>query len=331
MKTAFVLGAAANFGLDNTGQFPIGSQLAVRIQIQIAAELSEQTMFPQGHIGGALSCLSGGLTNRHVEAMDRIENSIVFKNSIDDLVNEWSEWIELSEVAKICIATEILKSESTTQICASLQSIVRPSSALRQLRESWIGRLLMYANPNSRRRDVQDCLSGLNFVTFNYDRCLEASILMFLRYGQNVPLAECRAIMETIQVHHAYGSLGILPELGGNSRFGGFENREINWAATGIKTYNEELDSGHTEKIRGLVQDCENVVFLGFGFHEQNLKLLFGEEPDLGGRRFFGTCINMDESELARVRYFWQVGNGTIDLINSDCHSLVDALRTKIF
>ena len=288
-------------------------------------------MFPQGHIGGALSCITGGITQRHVEAMDRIEDSIVFKNSIDDLVNEWSDFKELGDVAKVCIATEIPKSESTTQISAALQNVVRPSSAMRQLRESWIGRVLMYANPDSRRRDVQDCLNGMSFVTFNYDRCLEASLLMFLRYAQSVPITECSAIMDKIQIHHAYGSLGKLPELGGNLRFGGFENREIGWAASAIKTYNEELESGHTEKIRGLINKSENIVFLGFGFHAQNLKLLFGENPDLSGRKFFGTSVNMDQDELKRVKYFWQVGNGIVELRNSDCQTIVDSLRGLVF
>lgn len=45
--------------------------------------------------------------------------------------------------------------------------------------------------------------------------------------------------------------------------------------AVGIKTFTERVDSDdELEEIRSAVANAETIIFLGFGFHDQNMELL---------------------------------------------------------
>ena len=235
----------------------------------------------------------------------------------------------LSEVAKVAIAVEILKGEATTQLKSALQSSSPVSSVMRFIREHWFGKVLRFSNPSGRRRDVQDCLKNIRFITFNYDRCLEVSLYLFLHYGQSVSREKCIEIIEQIDIVHAYGSLGKIPELGGNRTFGSFDSGEALWASTEIMTYSEEQKSGQIDNIRDLIENSEKLVFLGFGYHPKNLKLLFRNLNT--SRKIFGTTFGLDEQQLHDLRLNFQRNFGKIETLSGDCSSAVEQLRSTIF
>lgn len=75
-------------------------------------------------------------------------------------------------------------------------------------------------------------------------------------------------------------------------------------AARRIKTFSESSDLA--AEIRGLVLRADKVVFLGFGFHEQNIELL-DVSDDIGtsepiDKAVFATTMGMSPSDEGVVR-----------------------------
>lgn len=328
MSIVFVLGAAANIELDRHGAMPIGSQLAERIQNQVSSEFRSGSQFPSGPISDTIAS-SGGLGSEHVAAMRRIEQGITHVDSIDRFIDEWADQPKLSEVGKLLIAHQILESEAKTDFASALSGGDGGTAAMREIRGSWLGQLFRYANAHVRRRDVADCLSGISFITFNYDRCLEAALYLFVR-SQGLNDGDASSLLSKLDIYHAYGSLGPLSEYGSLSKRSEFHWYEILNSSQRIKTFHEEIESEHQLKIRDCINRSEKIVFLGFGYHSQNLELL-GINPRKN-LRIYGTSYGMRRAERDTTSSFFSEKTlSQVLLPDLQCSSLLDELREEIF
>ena len=300
-KIVFVLGAAANFEIDPSKSMPIGSELATRIQIQIRTELQSQGKFPTGDISDALSRSPAGLSQDHVEAMRRIEQGITFKESIDEFIDEWSDFPLVQDVGKLAIAVEILKAEQGMHFSKSSENAIGISAALQSIRDSWLGTALRLINPQIRRRDVSSLLTGISFVTFNYDRCLEFALYHFLQNSQGLEQDQAFEAFRAIPIYHSYGSLGEFNPLGQSNVPFGASLSNANAAAKKIRTFTEEVSSEHAESIRRVVSDADILVFLGFGFHDRNIDLLFENLPN-ANTAIWGTVCGIRPPRIDAIR-----------------------------
>lgn len=79
-----------------------------------------------------------------------------------------------------------------------------------------------------------------------------------------------------------------------------------------IKTYNENFKNEMTTKFRNIIKNAENIIFLGFAFHSQNLKVL-GLGPNLISKhtKVYGTAYGLSNPELEEKR---QIIRAFIDL-----------------
>lgn len=328
-STLFVLGAAANIELDNNTAMPVGSDLAIRIQDQLSSELNSGSQFSDGPVSNAIAS-SGGLTSAHMQALRRIEQGITYRESIDQFIHEWADQECLPEAGKMAIAYQILEAESRTGFRKALRDEQASTAAMRGIRESWLGQIFRFANPEARRRDVSECFRGISFVTFNYDRCLEAAIYLFLRYGQNLNEAQTQDAMENIPIIHAYGDLGPMKFYGGSGHDANpVTAGDISRAAGRIRTFTEECDSVHQRKLQSLVEEADCVVFLGFGFHKKNMDLI--EPTGYWGKQIFGTVYGMREQEIARVQDYFLDHGAEYKLQQLSCSALLDKHRESIF
>jgi hypothetical protein len=96
-----------------------------------------------------------------------------------------------------------------------------------------------------------------------------------------------------MNIIHPYGTLGPLPDQEGfhderHPNFGpDVDDRFDPWhLIPNIKTYTEQIEEGDAlSRLRGAIADSRHLVFLGFGFTTENMKLLstsaVASKPDI--------------------------------------------------
>lgn len=142
----------------------------------------------------------------------------------------------------------------------------------------------------------------LAVITFNYDRSLEQFLFTSLKHSFGESDAKCAAELAKIPIVHVHGRLGWLPWQQGRP-VRGYEKPErsagVIEAARSIKIVHEQSDvDSSTEFIQAhdLLAKASTICFLGFGYHETNVKRLQLERLDkncwVGG-----TCFQQTEHE----------------------------------
>src|SRR4051812_19154994 len=104
------------------------------------------------------------------------------------------------------------------------------------------------------------------------------------RMQHHIPFEDAFHIVRSIPMLHVYGTLG---DIDGSIKFGAPEAPLADISRT-LRTYHDGVvDKNHANKILALIRGAEKIVFLGFGFHPENVKLLFGK--GLPKARMIGT------------------------------------------
>lgn len=152
------------------------------------------------------------------------------------------------------------------------------------------------------------------FVTFNYDRSLEHALYNGFACGYGKAPSDIKAKMP--RVMHAYGDLGeYLPDddPGGSPgrRYAEATTlRNIEESAGRIKAIGEGTGSLSAE-ISTVLQVARTIVFLGFGYDTENLKLLQMLHPDRlihPSCQVLGTAMGLEDGE----RYWVQRQIGAV-------------------
>ena len=309
---------------------PVGSELAQRIQQGLALELQSGSRWPEGPLSDCLS-RSPGLRDSHIQAMRRIESGITFKDSIDEYLDEWRDVPDMLDVGKLAISHQILKSERSTAFFLKEESSTTVSPVMTAIRDSWLGQILRYANPGVPRRQVDECLKDISFITFNYDRLLELALYWFIRYGQDQPQDAAIQQLVSIPIKHAYGSLGALPFQGGLVPLGSEAPYDVQRGASSIRTFTEESESAHRAAIQEMLREADKVVFLGFGFHPRNIELMLPEYFRSGEVRLYGTSVGLPQRVSDLLDLDLGAAGTAIQLHQTECASLLSTLRDDLF
>lgn len=324
---------------------PIGAALANTIRECLTAELNNHRRSGETPIIDGLSY--GGFHSQHEAAMRRIRDGITTKESIDDFVHEWRDVPFLADVAKATIAYCVASAEAGTMLAGltsqsegyGMAGRERPmtrttpdrAGILASLRDTWLGCVLRYHNSRASRRAFVDALQDTSFVVFNYDRCVEQYLWHHLTTALAVPPDEAREVILSVPIVHAFGSIGQLPELGGHHPFGSHESRYINGAASQIRTYTESIDGLVGDRVASIMDSAEKLVFLGFAFHDQNIRLLFPSERTKPAD-VWGTCLGMRPRRKDEVfSYFERFGQTKPELISTTAGRLLDEYRDELF
>ena len=124
-------------------------------------------------------------------------------------------------------------------------------------------------------------------MTFNYDRSLEQFLRDAFSHAFGCSLEEAETELNHITITHVHGQLGELPAVpGGPGRAYAprVTEESLRIGAEGIVVIPEadEIHEGATRLVRGAKQ----VVFLGFAYHESNMRRLGIEDRDLQTSHF---------------------------------------------
>ncbi|MBF8178092.1 SIR2 family protein [Herminiimonas contaminans] len=201
----------------------------------------------------------------------------------------------------------------------------------------WYGYLWsrMYDQVN----DVADLVvnNNVSFITFNYDRSLELFLHTAIKntYGLTADLAY--EISSQFPIHHVHGHLGKFgPET--SFRYGLVEEEPRalgNRMASAVKSLRvipadraDEIDSNAFD----LLWQAENIIFLGYGFDNQNndrlgIRKLISRKSDEGLNQphIFATTLGMKNKE--REYAFNSIADSRADLIHYSSQTCYESLR----
>jgi hypothetical protein len=152
----------------------------------------------------------------------------------------------------------------------------------------------------------------LSVVTFNYDRSFEQFVRNALFSSHSEFRRDAKDLNRAIShfpVKHVYGSLGDLdnPDVKGHlpyGRSGALDRETILESAARIKLFHENRSGGvEQDPIATLLEEAQVVCFLGFAFHEINVRWL--QTYGLGKNsktKYFGSAFGLKAGEVAAVK-----------------------------
>jgi len=143
------------------------------------------------------------------------------------------------------------------------------------------------------------------FITFNYDRSLEYFLYESLR-NSFTEVSEDRIVqtLKKLKILHVYGQIAPLKWQDCNE---GVDYRPqisealLQKTAANIKTIYEQKESPDINEAIKLLSQAEQIFFLGFGFAEENMKVLRLPEVIPPPCMVYGTAFNLLKEEVERV------------------------------
>jgi hypothetical protein len=284
-NTVFVVGAGASTEYGAFGEttiFPIGTQL--RSAIKAGSNFTGR--LHHGVLNDGDRVVFEWLRRRHpinspgfserIDALRQISQRIEGFDSIDECI-EYLENPYAAEMGKVMIARYLAKAERECLLKSKQQDNRLKISALR---DTWLERFVRILM--NGRKDPNEIGKEITVICFNYDRCIEFYLINAIVERYAVPYEDAHRIVSTMAIIHPYGTLGRLPTSNsfvnqGEIEFGpDCEDRTDPWAMIGtLKTYTERIEDNITmSNIRMALFNSNCVVFLGFGFTSENMKLL---------------------------------------------------------
>lgn len=199
----------------------------------------------------------------------------------------------------------------------------------------WYGSFVKILIENLKRSEISKIFDNIEIINFNYDRCLEQFLPLSLASYYGVQPDQFRNLMANLRMHRPYGSVGKLPWQAGDAPsvpFGGAAPQHIAAVASQIRTFSETVEEGaELQAIRNAIATADRIVFLGFAFHRQNVRLIAQQVQE--HTEILATAYQISESdkgvidsELSAAFEFGGILNeGRIELADMTCEGLFKA------
>ncbi|MDX0640343.1 hypothetical protein GOD58_18200 [Sinorhizobium medicae] len=278
-NTVFVIGAGASaeFGL------PVGWKLLENIRDN-SHFFFDHGKFPTKGNRKIYNTVYGKyereqeMLERAFIALGDINRGVETAGSIDEYINRYSDDSLIAELGKIQIAHAILEAEGKSKL-------VPPKGKegdyinWGDVQDTWISTFARALFDGVRASDVESIGRDITIICFNYDRCIEHYLEFAIqRAYRDVDRKTARKIVDRMNIIHPYGSLGSL------SRFAygtPLEHADLYHITNNLITWSETVeDASLITRMKTAIKESRNIVFLGFAFANQNMKLLDAELPD---------------------------------------------------
>lgn len=299
-KTLFIVGAGASCEAGLPSGHTLKGVVANMLNISGIRDGDRRV---RDAINMSAATLDGPHVREHLAAATyAIRNAMPLAISIDNFLDahQGDEAIELC--GKIAIAKAVLDAEQN-----SLLFYPDPETSfdVGGLAETWYVRFAQLLMEGVRRSDIAKAIENVSIITFNYDRCIEHFLRQaFMTYYRIKP-SDAETLVARIPIKHPYGQVGRLDWEDGDEGvgFGMPEAADLLRLSRQIRTFTERVeDEAAIGTIHDLVDQAETIVFLGFAYHLQNLRLL--TPPSRSPRRrkrIFGTTLGVSESDVQAI------------------------------
>ncbi|MGA9582742.1 MAG: hypothetical protein WBR13_12320 [Allosphingosinicella sp.] len=276
-KTVMIVGAGASC----EAKLPAGDELRVRIVNALRATDLHRS-FHDVKISQAIADISvkeGGagqwpqIRAEYLAAAGNIISGLPLASSIDHFLDAHAGNKRIELLGKLAIGSTILAAEKSSVLVTPGLGIVLDPDKIQNTWYAAFGRMVMQG---VRRSDIRDIFKNLTIVSFNYDRCIEHFLFTALQSYFSVDAKAAAEALSALTVIHPYGSLGSLPWQEGDIKvpYGVPEDANLLAIAGSLKTFTESIESGTANVIKEAVASASTLIFLGFGFHPQNVDLL---------------------------------------------------------
>lgn len=304
--TLFVIGAGASCEL----KFPSGDKLRTRI-VEILKRDGQNLRFADAKFNSTILQICheidkdqwSVLFQKYLQAAEQIRRGLPFAVSIDTYMHAHQKNSTVIELAKLAICHVILNCEQDSPIAENRKSVVQNVSHGRLLLSQdstepfWLVHLAQFLFARHRRDNLTGVFANIAFIIFNYDRCVEYFLMNAMINYYDIELHEAVQIMNSVIFLHPYGQVGSLPWQRGDIKAGfGKIDEGIRDVASGIQTYTESVRSGVSENVKNLVAGASTVVFMGFGYLEQNMELLSVDSSKV--TRVIATMYGISETDI---------------------------------
>lgn len=303
-KTLFVVGAGASFEFG----LPLGQTLKDIISGKLSyggndlwgGSISDPLIMRQ--LRTLQTVEQSDSRQRYIEAASAISRGLPLAISIDNFIDAHRGNFDVEKCGKIAIFHSILEAEKSSKLYFGDVSNERNIN-VSEIKDSWLVSLFQMATEGVSKETLKSSLQNLSFISFNYDRCIAHFFEVALRVYYGLGRSEASEIVSGIQIFHPYGSLG--PLLSGSVErldFGAdVEAVESHRLYQRIKTFTEQVTSEEARLINDELSATEQLVFLGFGYHRQNLRLLeFG--PITHRIKVFGTAYGVSQPNTEVIK-----------------------------
>lgn len=265
-NTVLILGAGASrpYG------FPVSSQLRCLIigdDVQRAQTLEALGFQDAGAVSTRMQddfvrCAAGSR-----DALERIRE--IFRKServsIDAFISGRSNTRDIAELRRI----------TTEMVSSVILHCEREEALLTGNWYQWLLELILRKGP--------DFSHGiLSIVTFNYDRSLEYYLWRSFKYAFGIGDQEAAVMLKRIKFVHVYGLSGRLALPNASEPYDVTQDSVPYGDSNGIFTAAKAMGLANPRTVpeavslvRELIRDAHRLIFLGFGFWEDNFDLLF--------------------------------------------------------
>lgn len=301
-KTVFVVGAGASAELN----FPVGAALLEQIakKVYITYEYGS----PKTGDSVVREALRASLNahedveefNSHLHSAWQLVDTAKQAFSIDNVLHALEDE-KATFVGKLGIVRCILEAEKSSPLSGWRDDFAQDAT-LDKLANTWLdalGKLLVLDVTRSR---FADSFQNVSFINFNYDRSIEQFLPFFIARYFGVQPHEVREAMEDLTMIRPYGRAGCLPwQAKENSvQFGNGAKHALLSSYQQIKTFTEQVEEKTLiNSIKAEVESADRIVFVGFGFHRQNLELLRAKvQPHC---EILGSCFGMSQTDSEAI------------------------------
>jgi len=299
-KTVFVVGAGASFELG----FPLGSDLLKDIAglLDLKSNYSELTHGDYS-IWKALAQFA---RVHHINIRDlqraawRVRDAAHLGLSIDNVIHQQNDDDRFALCSKLGIAKRILVAESKSHLRVpdNSKAILWP-----EVRKTWLGGFAQLLVQDKPRAKLDDIFDNVSVVCFNYDRTIRRFLPLALASQYAIGSADAEALALKLPIYHPYGSLGRLPWEGREAvEFGNVDGADLLRVASNIRTFTEsELDPAALAGMSNAILGADRIVFLGFGYLAQNMRLLTDSFDEGHAKQVLGTSVGLSKPDVELV------------------------------
>ena len=288
--TVFVLGAGASFECG----LPLGKTLATRIEASLdPATKSSDQLLPYLFDSGFIS------ENRaeYEIAAEQLRKTLKSSPSTDDALNWLSGNPFAVKLGKVGIVSEIMFAERESALCRAPDN----PAEFANYDSTWLYQFFSMAKRDAKRESLDDIFRHVTIINFNYDRCVEQYLYEAFQQRAAIDAADAEKVVKSLKIIRPYGFLGGLwgePGLPyGADRFDPVA------AAERILTLTEQRANDLDQKMKDAILASRVIVFLGFGFHTQNIAALT-VESEMKPRSIFATLTGFQLQVTGQIKEF---------------------------
>ena len=238
-------------------------------------------------------------TRDFYDAAESIHRNMAIAQSIDNFLHTHSSNSSIVRLGKAAIAHLILAGEKASPLYVPNDNVYNRLN-LKVVSQTWLGRLFTILTSGGDYEAFATRVQRIEFISFNYDRCVQQFFWHAVQGYFGKSSDDAAEFVRSLDISYVYGSVGEFKIGGlGFSTFGGTDEARV--ASQSIRTFTEGVSTSPNSPVARSLSGAKAVFFLGFGFHDLNLKALFSDNR-FEVKGIFGTAKGLSDYTLQDVK-----------------------------